>query len=478
MTTPQDQTKNTDTTPHDIDLEQVFLGSLMYDNKTFEDIGDYFHADYFYHPTHQAIYTHTKELIQQGYIATSVTVWAAMKDHAGLKASGGDEYLKALISLASNASGRIDTYGLLLYELFGKRELIKINKETLDEVINDSLSIGGIESTVESLEKKLFQLTEHHQKKEQGVKFGDVLYETLKVAETAFKNTGHIVGVTSGLRDLDNKLGGFHNSDLIVLAARPSMGKSALAMNIAFSAAKQHMKTKGKEGARVAVFSLEMSSQQLALRLLGQETGIPSDKIRRGAIKSEDFFLFSQVAQELNSIPMWIDDTAALSFENLRKRVRRLHRVNGIGIIIIDYLQLLNASSKGKHHENRVQELSEITRGLKSLAKEINVPVIALSQLSRAVEQREDKQPLLSDLRESGTIEQDADVVMFIYRAEYYVSRTQPPEGSEKMAAWQKEMQEVHGKANIIIAKQRHGPIGHVEVLFDAQRTKFDNVAL
>ena len=293
--------------------------------------------------------------------------------------------------------------------------------------------------------------------------FTEALALSVENAQNAFKSEGRIVGVTTGLNDLDHKLGGLHNSDLLIIAARPSMGKTALATNIAFNAAKSHLKQQ-KEGAIVAFFSLEMSSEQLASRILSSESGVSSDKIRRGELISQDFEKFMDISKELSNIPLHIDDTPAISIAAIRTRCRRLKRKNELGLIVIDYLQLITSPGK-RNNENRVQEISEITRSLKALAKELNVPIITLSQLSRAVEQREDKRPMLSDLRESGSIEQDADVVMFIYRKSYYLERKEPEEGTDQHLKWQEEMGKIRNTGELIIAKQRHGPVGTIKFI-------------
>jgi replicative DNA helicase len=312
--------------------------------------------------------------------------------------------------------------------------------------------------------------------------------EAVTMAEAAFKRSGKTTGVSTGFKDLDERLGGLHASDLIVLAGRPSMGKTALATNIGFNAARSFRPgesgtAKAEDGAVVGFFSLEMSSEQLATRILAEESGVPSHDIRQGRVSNEDFDKFVQASQRLASVPFFIDDTPALTIAGLRTRARRLKRQQGLGLVIVDYLQLLRGAGESGGFENRVQEISEITRGLKALAKELNVPVLALSQLSRAVEQREDKRPMLSDLRESGSIEQDADVVMFVFREEYYLARSEPTqrpeEGVEKFGdrhdKWKERCEQVYGLAEIHVAKQRHGPVGKVTLRFDGKTTKFDN---
>ena len=337
--------------------------------------------------------------------------------------------------------------------------------------------------SIESAEAKLFELARTGATDRGFVKLEKALAVSIRMAEEAHKRDSHITGVTTGLRDMDRKMGGLQRSDLIILAGRPSMGKTALATNMAFNAAHAHFKSEGREGSGVAFFSLEMSAEQLATRLLGDFSSVPSDKIRRGEIKTEDFTKFVEASQTLSRVPLYIDDTPALSVSGLRTRARRLKRmVPHLGVIVIDYLQLLHGSAKSA--ENRVQEVSEITRSLKALAKELDIPVLALSQLSRAVEMREDKTPQLADLRESGSIEQDADVVMFVYREEYYHARAEPTRRdnedeskfNDRCSRWMQRGEEIRNIAQVVIAKQRHGPIGTVELHFDGQFTRFSDL--
>jgi replicative DNA helicase len=328
---------------------------------------------------------------------------------------------------------------------------------------------------IEALERKLYELATVGDTGSGFKPFSASLTGAIGMAEAAYRRSSHISGVTTGLRDLNRKLGGLQPSDLLILAGRPSMGKTSLATNIAFNAAQAYADSNGKEGASVAFFSLEMSAEQLATRILAEVSEVPSEKIRKGEVRDVEFRRFVEASQRLASIPFYIDDTAALSIAQVRTRARRLKRQFGLGLIVIDYLQLLRGSG-GKASENRVLEISEITRGLKALAKELAVPVLALSQLSRAVEQRDDKRPQLSDLRESGTIEQDSDVVMFVFREEYYIERKQPGIGTPEHDAWKAEMERAHNIAEVIIGKQRHGPVGTVELAFQGEFTKFSDL--
>ncbi len=375
-----------------------------------------------------------------------------------------------------------------MHDLYLRRELVALGEDVVNDAFRQDLDDPAREQ-IERVEKKLFDLATIGETEGGFRAFGTALTSAILNAEAAFKRSGKTVGVATGFVDLDRKLGGLHPSDLVVLAGRPSMGKTALATNIAFYAARTYLPTPAsdprkaaEDGAVVGFFSLEMSAEQLATRILAEESGVSSDRIRRGDVSHEDFDKFVQASQRLAALKLFIDDTPALSVAAVRTRARRLKRQQGLGLIVVDYLQLLRPSNQSRAQDNRVQEISEITRGLKALAKELDVPVLALSQLSRAVEQREDKRPMLADLRESGSIEQDADVVMFIFREEYYLSREptrRPDEAeskySERYQEWRERLEKVHGLGEIIVAKQRHGPIGAVKLRFDAETTKFDN---
>ncbi|MDR1597712.1 MAG: replicative DNA helicase [Holosporales bacterium] len=458
--------------PHNIEAEQALLGAILLNNRALEYVTDFLKPEHFYYPAHGQIYQAIQALVERNQIADPITLKDFFNQSEITKTIGGAGYLVDLTTSVISVMNTND-YGKIIYDLFLRRQLISISQETADECRNSDFDASATD-IVEDVERKLYGLVTQGTTSTTTT-FRDALTQAIESAESAFKRDSHLVGVTSGLIDLDRWLGGLHPSDLLILAGRPSMGKTALATNIAFNAAKAFCVNQN-EGAAVAFFSLEMSAEQLAMRILACESGISSDKIRRGAIRREDFPKFVEVSRNIHNIQMFIDDTPGLSLSALRNRARRLKRQHNIGLIVIDYLQLIDATSK-KGADNRVQEVSQITRSLKTLAKEINVPVLALSQLSRAVEQRDDKRPQLADLRESGSIEQDADVVMFIYREEYYESRKEPREGTEEHATWQKTMSDIYNQADIIIAKQRHGPIGTVKVFFDAQLTKFGNAA-
>jgi len=474
------------TPPHNSEAEQALLGAILLNNAAFHRVAEFLLPEHFAEGVHGRIYAAIAKLIERGQLANPVTLKGLFDQDGALAEIGGAQYLGRLATSAGVIINAAD-YGRTIHDLYLRRQLINIGEDTVNDAYNHDLDRAAA-AQIEQAEKRLFDLAESGQYEGGFRAFTQALAEAIAMAETAFKRSGRTTGVSTGFTDLDKLLGGLHSSDLIVLAGRPSMGKTALATNIAFNAAKAYRparaadgKLTAEDGAVAGFFSLEMSAEQLATRVLSEESGVASDRIRRGDVSHDDFGKFVQASQKLASVPLFIDDTPALSIAGLRIRARRLMRQQGLGLIIVDYLQLLRGS--GDSAENRVQEISEITRGLKALAKELNVPVLALSQLSRAVEQREDKRPMLSDLRESGSIEQDADVVMFVFREEYYLSRGEPmrrPEENddkfnERYSRWQQRLEEVHGTGEVIIAKQRHGPIGKVTLRFDGETTKFDN---
>ncbi|MDR1907547.1 MAG: replicative DNA helicase [Holosporales bacterium] len=458
--------------PHNIEAEQALLGAILLNNRAIENVIEFLKPEHFHYPAHGQIYQAIQALLEKNQVADPITLKDFFNQSEILKNIGGAGYLVDLTTSVISVMNTGD-YGRIIYDLYLRRQLMSIAQETTDECRTSEIDTSAVD-IVEGVERKLYSLVTQGATSNT-VAFRDALTQAIESAEEAFKRDSHIVGVTSGLLDLDRWLGGMHPSDLLILAGRPSMGKTALATNIAFNAARAY-NVNQREGAVVAFFSLEMSAEQLAMRILASESGISSDKIRRGAIRREDFPKFVEVSRNIHDVKMFIDDTPGLSVSALRNKARRLKRQHNVGMIVIDYLQLIDAASK-KSSDGRVQEVSSITRSLKTLAKELNVPVLALSQLSRAVEQRDDKRPQLADLRESGSIEQDADVVMFIYREEYYESRKEPKDGTEEHTAWQQRMGSIYNQADVIIAKQRHGPVGTVKLFFDAQLTKFGNAA-
>ncbi len=472
------------TLPHNLEAEQGLLGMLLIDNKNIEKVNDLIKPDHFSHPTHGRIYETIIRMVDKGLEAKATTLKDYFEKDEGLAGVGGTQYL---VELATEVPllNDIKDYAKTIYDRHLRREIIRFNQDMSSMAFNYAIEQDA-ENIITEAESRLFKLAESGQSGQTGfITLRDSVKVALEYAEKAYQSDTHVTGVTTGLRDLDQKLGGLHNSDLLILAARPSMGKTSLAVNIAYNAAKAW---KGKEGigggARVGFFSLEMSSDQLATRILSEQSGISGDAIRKGQIKEADFIAFVQAAQTLSTIPLFIDDTPALTIGQLRTRARRLKRQHGLELLVIDYLQLLQGSGTRQSEGNRVLEISEITRGLKAIAKELQIPVIALSQLSRAVEQRDDKRPQLSDLRESGSIEQDADVVMFIYRREYYLSREEPERKggedgtkfNERYEQWRQDLETCAKVADVIVAKQRHGPIGTVSLYFDSNITRFSDL--
>ena len=460
--------------PHNLEAEQGLLGALLVDNRAYEKIGDLLEADHFFMPVHQRIFTAISQFVDRGQTASPVTLKSYFEKDGDLTDLGGAGYLADLAgSIISVINAR--DYAETVYELYMRRELVSLGEDIVNEAHEHTLESGATE-TIEMAETKLFSLAESGEVQGGFTSLRDSVLVSIEIAEIAFKTKGHVTGKTTGLRDLDKQLAGLHPSDLLILAGRPSMGKTALATNIAFNTARQYAQTGGKEGARVGFFSLEMSSDQLASRILSDCANISGHAIKQGDISQGDFQKFVKASQELSQIPLHIDDTPALTIGAVRTRARRLKRQHGLDFLIIDYLQLLRGTGSRQSESNRVQEVSEITRGLKAIAKELNIPVLALSQLSRAVEQRDDKRPMLSDLRESGSIEQDADVVMFVYREEYYLHRAEPEMGSEKHMQWQENCERALNIGECIVAKARHGPIGTVRMHFDGHVTRFSDL--
>src|SRR5713101_3067924 len=468
--------------PHNIEAEQALLGAILFNNATYHRVSEFLLAEHFAQGVHGRIFAAITKLIERGQIANPVTLKSLFDQDEALAEIGGAQYLARLSASVVTVINAAD-YGRTIHDLYLRRQLIAIGEDTVNDAYSHDLERDA-RAQIETTEKKLFDLATSGQTEGGFRPFNQALTEAIVMAEAAFKRSGRTTGVSTGFNDLDKLLGGLHPSDLVILAGRPSMGKTALATNIGFNASKAYRTTRapdgrlvGEDGAVVGFFSLEMSAEQLATRVLSEESRVASDRIRRGEVSHEDFDRFVQASQKLASVPLFIDDTPALTITGLRTRARRLMRQQGLGLIIVDYLQLLRGGGEGRGAENRVQEISEITRGLKALAKELNVPVLALSQLSRAVENREDKRPQLADLRESGSIEQDADVVLFVFREEYYVERRQPRENTEEHKQWQQEMEMVTGKAEVIIGKQRHGPTGTVTLQFTPEYTRFSNLA-
>ena len=453
--------------PNNIEAEQSVIGSILVSNEMFDEINMIVTSKYFYDPMHQKIFSAIEKLIYSGMLANPITLknyFEKEKDEINVP----DYLIK--ITKFSTAKRQTTEYSKLIYDLFVKRELIKISENIIDTAKLNDLDHDG-QSIIENFERSLFDLAEKGSFSSQLVKFDEAMRMTIEMASNAYKNDEGIVGVPSGLTDLDDRLGGMHKSDLLIIAGRPSMGKTALATNIAFNAAKK-IQNDGRKSS-IAFFSLEMSSEQLSTRILAEQSKIKSNDIRRGRISEDQFDKFIETSKNIAELPLYIDETPAISIAALSNRARRIKRLYGLDMVVVDYIQLMKASN---FKDGRVQEISEITQGLKALAKELSVPVLALSQLSRAVESRDDKKPLLSDLRESGSIEQDADVVMFVYREAYYLERKEPQPATVDHAEWQSKMNDIANRAEIIIGKQRHGPTGNVFLEFEAMFTKFKDI--
>ncbi|WP_427792004.1 replicative DNA helicase [Brevundimonas diminuta] len=465
--------------PHNLEAEQALLGSLMFDNAVFERLSDRLRGSHFYEPFHQRLFDAIEDHIRQGLLAEPTILMERFKQDPAFQEFGGLRYLADLVDRAPPAANAPD-YARVVYDLALRRDLIRIGGEIIKEAPNPETPA---DEQIEQAEQTLYSLAETGKPSSGFVSFSQALAGAVEMAGEAYQREGKLAGLATRLDDLDQKLGGLHPSDLLILAGRPSMGKTALATNIAFNVARNYRWEPTPDGGRktvdggvVAFYSLEMSAEQLAMRILADASGVSSDKLRKGEIDASDFGKIRDAAIEIGESPLYIDATGGLSISKLAARARRLKRMeNGLDLIVVDYLQLVTTGDNSQ--KNRVQEVSEITGGLKALAKELNVPIIALSQLSRQVEQREDKRPQLSDLRESGSIEQDADCVMFVYRESYYLGRAEPREGTEEHLKWQEDMDRLQHQAEVVIGKQRHGPIGIVKLAFDSNTTRFGNLA-
>ncbi len=459
----------------------ALLGAILANNDAADRVSNFLGPEHFSEAVHARIFEAATTLIRMGKLASPVTLKNHFENDATLKEIGGPSYLARLAASATTIINA-EEYGRTVYELAQRRKLIAIGTEVVNEAFEPDIESSS-KDLIERAESALYGMAETDKYGKGFQAFGRAMAEAIDMASAAYQRDGGLSGISCGLTDMDEKMGGLQKSDLIILAGRPAMGKTALATNIAYHVARNYKaeyqadgSNKVTDGGVVAFFSLEMSSEQLATRIISEQTGISSELIRRGKINDDDFQKLVDVSRELQALPLYIDATGGLTIAQLASRARRLKRQRGLGLIIVDYLQLLAGSSR-KQAEGRVQEVTEITVGLKALAKELAVPVIALSQLSRQVENREDKRPQLSDLRESGSIEQDADVVLFVYREEYYLERLMPQEGSPEFQTWQDKMNHAHGRAEVIIGKQRHGPTGTIELQFEAKLTKFQNLA-
>jgi replicative DNA helicase len=464
--------------PANVEAEAALLGALMLDNRLVEDVGLKLKPHHFHEELHGRIYDSILKLTDKNMVANPVTLRPMFEADEAMKQVGGAGYLASLTGSGATLIAAKD-FAQQIYDLALLRSLIGVGRDMVESALDTSDDVAPLEQ-IEKAESELYKVAEQGGADGKAKSFAEATREALETAEKAL-NSGGLSGITTGLESLNAKIGGLHHSDLVIVAGRPGMGKSALGTNIGFAAAQRYLRDmedgiapEKSGGAAVALFSLEMSADQLATRILAEQSGISSESLRMGKISKQEFRQLARAAAELESLPFYIDDTPGLTIAALRARARRLKRQKNIGMVIVDYLQLLQGTGRNSN-DNRVNEISEISRGLKTLAKEINVPVIALSQLSRAVEQREDKRPQLSDLRESGSIEQDADIVLFIYREDYYLAAKQPAEDHPEFASWQEEMGRVYGLAEILVAKQRHGATGKVRVKFDSRITKFSD---
>ncbi len=475
----QDEAGINESMPHNVEAEQQLLGAILTNNDIFDRVAAIIGPQHFYEPVHARIYEIASSRIAKNNLASPVTLKAFMEEDEGLKELGGPAYLVRLAGAAISSFAARD-YAQMIYDLSIRRELMGLGRDIADKAAKVDIASEPKEQIVEA-EQALYALGEQGQTDSGFQSFLRAVTDAVNSANAAYQRDGDMSGISTGLIELDKKLGGLHPSDLLILAGRPSMGKTSLATNIAYNIAKAYQKGTlhdGSEGAVtggvVGFYSLEMSAEQLAARILSEASEIPSEQIRRGDMNEEEFRRFVEAAKQLESCPLFIDDTPALPISQLAARARRLKRTHGLDVLMVDYLQLVRPATA---KDSRVNEVSEITQGLKAIAKELEIPVIALSQLSRQVESRDDKRPQLSDLRESGSIEQDADVVMFVYREEYYKEREKPGDHElDKMQGWIAEMDALRGKAEVVIGKQRHGPIGHVELSFEGQFTRFGNL--
>jgi replicative DNA helicase len=478
--TPDAPTPAYRSAPHNIEAEQALLGAILVNNDAFYRVSDFLEPKHFFEPIHQTLFDTAGSLIRMGKVATPVTLKTFFPAETDISGMTVGQYLARLAAEATTIINAQD-YGRTVYELSLRRDLIRIGEDMVNVAFDAPVDFAP-RTQIEDAERRLYELAESGRYDGGFQRFSQALTVAVDMAAKAFQRDGKLSGIATGLRDLDTKMGGLQPSDLIIVAGRPGMGKTALATNIAYNVAKAHRAEvqadgtmKSVNGGVVGFFSCEMSAEQLATRILAEQTGIASSTIRRGGISEVDFEKIRDYSIELQSLPLFVDETGGLSISQLTARARRLKRQKGLDLIVVDYIQLLQGSSK--RSDNRVQEVTEITTSLKALAKELNVPIIALSQLSRQVESRDDKRPQLSDLRESGSIEQDADVVMFVFREEYYLANKEPRIGTPEYEKWQLDMSLVHGKAEVIIGKQRHGPTGTVELQFEGQFTRFSDLS-
>jgi len=478
MTTKKQTTKPVEPTtllraaPANVQAEQMVIGAVMINNESLNRVSEFLRPEHFYEPIHQKIFNAINVILDKGISASPVSLKSMLGSDEQFEQIGGGEYLAKLATIAMTVINIYD-YGRIIYDLYLRRQLISIGEDIVNTAYSAGLDNSALQQ-IEHAEHDLFAIASEGLSDKGFIDMKESVGQSLEMINRAMKSSDHITGISTGLMDMDRKLSGFQNSDLVIIAGRPSMGKTAFAMNFALNSC-HSLLSKHKDGPPPAVgfFSLEMSSEQLTTRILSMQTNLDSSALRSGRVGEEHYNQLRKEATELSKLPLFIDDTPALSIAAIKTRARRLKRKHNLGILFIDYLQLIRGSSNNV--ENRVLEISEITQGLKALAKELNIPVIALSQLSRAVEQREDKRPMLSDLRESGSIEQDADIVMFLYREEYYLTRKEPTPGTPQHSEWFEHLSKVHNLAEVIIAKHRNGPVGIVQLFYDASHSKIGN---
>jgi len=468
--------------PQNVEAEAALLGALMIDNRLVEDVQLRLKPHHFFEPLHGRIYESILKLTDRNMVANPVTLRPSFEADESMKELGGPAYMATLTGSGAAIIGAKD-FAQQVYDLALLRALIGVGRDLVEGALDTSEDVAPLEQ-IEKAETELYKVAEEGGAEGKAKSFGEATKLAVEMAEKALNSGGHLSGLTTGIEGINSKVGGLHKSDLVILAGRPGMGKTSLATNIAFAAAQRFardiedgIEPAKSAGAPTAFFSLEMSADQLATRILAEQSSISSENLRMGKISQQEFRSLARAAAELQSLPLYIDDTPGLTIAALRTRARRLKRQKGIGFVVVDYLQLLQGTGRAGSSDNRVQEISEISRGLKQLAKELEVPVLALSQLSRAVEQREDKRPQLSDLRESGSIEQDADMVWFVFRGDYYLAAKKPDDDHPDIAAWREEMDRIYGRADLIVAKQRHGATGTVRMRFDARITKFSDAA-
>ncbi|WP_208438768.1 replicative DNA helicase [Bartonella grahamii] len=461
--------------PHNIEAEQALLGAIIINNDALDSVSDFLKAEHFFEPLHQRLFDIISKIIQNGKVADPITIKPFVENDAKI---GDITVYNYVVRLATEAVTIINTkdYGSVIYDLFIRRSLINLGTQVVNRAYDASVELTTSQQ-IETVENQLFELAEKGKYGGGFENFNTAITKALNMASAAKKRSSRLSGIATHIKTLDEKMGGLQASDLIILAGRPAMGKTSLATNIAFNIANacKRDNSQANEGGIVGFFSLEMSSEQLATRIISEQIKVSSSDMRRGNISEEQFAKIIHAMRSLQTIPLYIDQTGGVSLAQLSARARRLKRQHGLDVLIIDYIQLMTSGSK-RSLENRVQEITAITTGLKALAKELNIPIIALSQLSRQVENRTDKRPQLSDLRESGSIEQDADIVLFVYREEYYLKNEEPKEGTAEYSKWQEAMEQAKGKAEVIIAKQRHGPTGIVPLAFQSDFTRFSDL--